>query len=578
MFSKKLILCLAVMAGLEVGWSEVTVFHLEEVFLGEVGDEAFPKVWSGASRLHWAGVKYHEVWFRTRAFIKPGDFFYIPSVDHEITLYVDREKCFSSGDPELFSSSFSPVLVDFKEVSGEKEILLRVRSRTYFLGIPRIPLLLGQKEAIIRVLVQRDVFLWFIVALIFFSALAELAVFFWLNRFFVSWLFGFAVTIAVYLSMRSLAKWWILGNYPFLYGYLELWSLFLIPFFVWRMVIALLRLDRPWHRWFSYTLFGFWVTSVMWSLFDFQVLVKILYPFEFFLLVFLPFLLGFMVYHGRKNRWALEVLPGFCVLGITAVLDVLREQGFLVSEHIYIAYGWVAVFVNFLVVATRQMIAVIQENRTMLKEIQGLNIEIVDTQREIVLRLSEIAEARSRETGNHVRRVSEYAALIARMCGLSEEEISLIRLTAPMHDIGKLAIPDAVLHKSGKLTSKEFELIKKHTLYGYEMLKKSSRPIFKAAAIIALEHHERMDGKGYPHGKKGEDIHLYARITAVADVFDSLSSDRCYKKAWPWDEVVAYMKANSGTQLDARLVEYLFSQEEKVKQIQKEYMDFFEGA
>ncbi len=571
------ILWLAMIVGLQVGWTQASVFRVEEVSLGVVREGSFPEVWMPSSRIHWVGVGYGEAWFRGRAFVSTGDVLYIPSVDHEITVYVDKERVFSFGEAGVFLSSFSPVLVDLSTWAGEREILFRIRSRTLFLGLPRLPLLIGQREAVIRTLVGRDVFLWFVVALIFFSALAELVVFFWLNRPFVGWLFGFALTIAVYLSMRSLAKWWVFGSYPLLYGYLELWSLFLIPFFVWRMVIALLGLKRSWYHWVSYGLLGFWGISFFWSLFDFGVLVTILYPFEVFLLVFLPFLLGLMVYQGKKNRWAWEVLPGFGVLGITAVLDVLREQGFLVSEHIYTAYGWVAIFVNFLVVATRQMIAMIRENRTMLSEIQNLNIEVLDTQREVVLRLSEIAEARSRETGNHVRRVSEYAALIARLYGLSDEEVDLIRLTAPMHDIGKLAIPDAILHKPGKLTPEEFELIKQHTLHGYEMLKKSSRPIFKAAAIIALEHHERIDGKGYPQGKKGEDIHLYARITAVADVFDSLSSDRCYKKAWPWDDVVAYMRENSGTQLDARLVGYLLSQEDEFKRIQKEYLDIFEG-
>ena len=129
---------------------------------------------------------------------------------------------------------------------------------------------------------------------------------------------------------------------------------------------------------------------------------------------------------------------------------------------------------------------------------------------------------RSKETGQHVKRVAEFSHLFAVKHGMSEDEAELLRLAAPMHDIGKIAIPDSILHKPGKLTPEEWTEMKAHTTLGYEILKHSERRLLKAAAIVANEHHEKWDGSGYPNGIKGEKIHVYGRITAMADVFDAL--------------------------------------------------------
>lgn len=572
----------AVVIVLQAGWAQVSSLQIEGVSVESVQEGRFPTTWQKPSRIHWVGISFREVWFRAKVKMSHTTVLYIPSVDHEITVYRNGEIIHSFGNRREFLSSFSPIIVLLgkhlpENTVVDEEILIQIRSETVFFGLPRLPILVGNISDILQLLVRKDIILWTMVAMILFSALASLATFYWYSKQFVGWLFGFAFVIAIYLATRSLAKWWIFGLHPRLYGFLELWSLFFIPFFVWQMVRGMLSLSKPWHKLLSSTLLCFGCITVIGSLFSFNFLALVLYPFEIFLMVFLPILLGIILYHGKTNPWAREVFAGFLVLGITALLDILREQGIIMSEHIFTAYGWVAVFVNFLVVETRKMRAMVRANNQMVEEIKNLNIEVLSTQKEIILRLSEIAEARSRETGNHVRRVSEYAAIIGEKCGLSQEEIELLKLAVPMHDLGKLAVPDAILHKPGKLTEEEFEFMKKHTIFGYDMLCKSSREIFKTAAIIALEHHERIDGKGYPHGKKGEEIHLYARITTVADVFDSLSSDRCYKKAWPWDEVVRYMKENSGSQFEPKLVEYLLSAEEEVRRIQHTYFDDFQG-
>jgi len=189
------------------------------------------------------------------------------------------------------------------------------------------------------------------------------------------------------------------------------------------------------------------------------------------------------------------------------------------------------------------------------QELKELNSEIEATQREIVFTMGAIAEERSQETGDHIKRVAEYSLILARLYGLSLEESLLIKNASPMHDIGKVGIPDAILNKPGKFTKEEFEIMKTHAEVGYRMLKHSNRSILKAAAILAYEHHERWDGKGYPRGLKGEEIHIYGRITAIADVFDALGSDRVYKKAWPLKKILALFEEERGKQFDPILTD-----------------------
>jgi len=192
------------------------------------------------------------------------------------------------------------------------------------------------------------------------------------------------------------------------------------------------------------------------------------------------------------------------------------------------------------------------------KEIESLNDEIIDTQKDVVFRLGAIAEARSKETGMHVKRVAEYSKLLALYSGLSEKESEIIKMASPMHDIGKVAIPDNILNKPGKFTDKEFEIMKTHAKIGYEMLNSSPKTILKAAAVIAHQHQEKYNGSGYPQGLSGEDIHIYGRITALADVFDALGSERVYKKAWKDEAIFNLFKEERGKHFDPKLIDIFF--------------------
>lgn len=220
-------------------------------------------------------------------------------------------------------------------------------------------------------------------------------------------------------------------------------------------------------------------------------------------------------------------------------------------------------------VTLRQKKELAKKNKRILKlQKQTLNI-----QKDMIHVLGEAIETRSGETGNHVKRVAKLSALLAKQRGLSHREVEMIEIISPMHDVGKISIPESILDKPGKLTDQEWEVMKLHTTAGYNLLKSGSGDITNLAAIIANEHHERWDGTGYPSGKVGEDIHLFARITAVADVFDALLSTRCYKEPWPLEMVVDLFERESGYQFDPQLTKLLLNHLPEYVAIRDSYPD-----
>jgi HD-GYP domain-containing protein (c-di-GMP phosphodiesterase class II)/ribonuclease BN (tRNA processing enzyme) len=204
--------------------------------------------------------------------------------------------------------------------------------------------------------------------------------------------------------------------------------------------------------------------------------------------------------------------------------------------------------------------------------------EIEETQKEVVFTMGSIGESRSKETGNHVRRVAEYSRLLALAYGMSVDEAELLKQASPMHDIGKIAIPDNILKKPGNFDENERYIMNTHAELGYHMIKNSQKPLLKAAAIVAYEHHEKWDGSGYPNKLCGENIHIYGRITALADVFDALGSDRVYKKAWSDERIFSLLREERGKHFDPKLIDLFFENIDAILNVRETFQDNYLGV
>jgi len=226
----------------------------------------------------------------------------------------------------------------------------------------------------------------------------------------------------------------------------------------------------------------------------------------------------------------------------------------------------------------RNMLKLREHQRELSQRAEWLQREVRKATEEILLRemetiycLSRATEIRDPETGGHILRISNYSQHIARNLGLSEEEQELILKISPMHDIGKVGIADSILLKPGSLTPEEFNIMTTHTTIGYNILKESRSKVLQEASMVALYHHERFDGSGYPLKLKGLEIPLYSRIVAVADVFDALTSVRPYKKAWPVEEALKYITDSAGTHFDTDCVKAFTTDWERVLAIKEAY-------
>jgi putative two-component system response regulator len=209
-----------------------------------------------------------------------------------------------------------------------------------------------------------------------------------------------------------------------------------------------------------------------------------------------------------------------------------------------------------------------------LEQIQYLNNELEITQKEMIVTLGTIMETRDDDTGKHVTRVAKYSKLLAELYGLDPKEVDLIYKAAPFHDAGKVAIPDHILNKPGKFTPDEWEIMKSHALRGYEIFKNAKKPILKMAAIIAREHHEYWNAKGYPYGLAQEQIHIAGRIVIIADVLDALTNKRVYKDAWSFEKSVAFIQEQSGEMFEPKIVELFLANIDKFKEIYESLKEF----
>ena len=221
----------------------------------------------------------------------------------------------------------------------------------------------------------------------------------------------------------------------------------------------------------------------------------------------------------------------------------------------------------------RQQVALDDRRRLLEHMVEDATREVRDREKETLLRLARAGEFRDGNTGFHLNRMARYSRLVAEAIGLSEDEIDAVELAAPLHDIGKIGIPDQILLKPGKLDEREWQVMRQHPVIGHDILKGSASKFVRMGALIALGHHERYDGSGYPNGLVGDHIPQCARIVAIADVYDGLTSVRPYKSAWPSEQAFDYIAAQAGRHFDSRLCGAFLEARKAVLSVQNEWGD-----
>ncbi|MEM9301774.1 MAG: DUF3369 domain-containing protein [Pseudomonadota bacterium] len=248
-----------------------------------------------------------------------------------------------------------------------------------------------------------------------------------------------------------------------------------------------------------------------------------------------------------------------CVLHFT---DTGEKESLLFIGQTYELSDW-----------EQQLVELFCTNVSIALENVRLNTELRDSQKEIVHILAEAIESRSLETGNHVRRVAKLAYMLGIHYGMSETEAGMLEMASPLHDLGKIGIPDAILNKPGRHDAEERRIMETHAEIGHTILCKSNRPIIRMGATLCRDHHENWDGSGYPRGLQGDQISLAGRIVAIADVFDALGSQRCYKDPWPPDEIRAFFIEQRGVKFEPKLVDILFQHWDGAMSLREQFPD-----
>jgi len=283
----------------------------------------------------------------------------------------------------------------------------------------------------------------------------------------------------------------------------------------------------------------------------------------------MPGIDGYEVCLRLKSNPLTENIPIVFVTSKDKEID--EAKGFAVGAADYVTKP-----VSPMIVTARVKTHIALSNQRMYlqEQVREKTREIHLTRCEIIKRLGKAVELNDLNTGNHIERVSRYGYIIGKEYGLDDDQADMLLTAAPMHDIGKIGICDNIINKHGKLTDTEYTEMKKHCAIGCEILGDSTEGIIEIARSIALEHHERYDGTGYPQGLVGEEISVYARIVAVADVFDALTTERSYKKAWDFNDAIEYIKKQSEKQFDPLIVTCFLNVIEEIKDIKETYADY----
>ncbi|EGA72364.1 putative two-component regulatory system response regulator [Vibrio sinaloensis DSM 21326] len=286
--------------------------------------------------------------------------------------------------------------------------------------------------------------------------------------------------------------------------------------------------------------------------------------------IMMPEMDGYEVCTKLKNNPFTADIP---IIFVTAKAEVVDEQkGFELGAVDYITKPVSPPIVKARV---KTHIELHDHNLALAIKVKQRTEQLEKSRLEVIQRLGRAAEYKDNETGMHVVRMSHYSKILAQQLDVSERWIELVFQASPMHDIGKIGIPDAVLRKPGKLDAEEWQVMQGHVKIGADIIADSDSLLLQMAQEIALYHHEKWDGSGYPHGLKGEEIPLSARIVAIADVFDALTSERPYKKAWPVEKAVAVLEQDAGSHFDPNLVPIFISQLDTILQIRDAFKDEF---
>jgi putative two-component system response regulator len=299
------------------------------------------------------------------------------------------------------------------------------------------------------------------------------------------------------------------------------------------------------------------------------------YPDLLILDLMMPLMDGFDVLTRLKDKRSEQYFPIIILSALTDKQSIIRALSFGADDYVTKPF-----FVEELKARVYNMLKLKERDEFLHTSIDFLESNLLEklgmlehTQLEIVIRLGRAAEFRDNETGKHVERIADYVNLIAKELRLDRDQTAMMRFASPMHDVGKIGIPDGVLLKPGKLTFEEFKIIQLHTIMGGKILAGTSLPLLELATEIAMSHHEHWNGNGYPFGIKGKNIPISGRVVAIADVFDALTSERVYKSAWPMERALDYIKDQREQQFDPDVVDAFFNVVSHIIDIKKSKAD-----
>ena len=336
----------------------------------------------------------------------------------------------------------------------------------------------------------------------------------------------------------------------------------MVILFVPTILHDILKLEAKWARYLLVTLLVF-MSGLLYAILSYHVIIMLAFP-----------VVVSCLYCDKKcviYAYFLSV-PMMVISHLIALqLKVVPDEP-LITLFGTIVYGVIPRAIELLAI-TVVCASVTNRMQKLVADLIEKNNELYEDQQTLLGSLAELIEAQSHETGRHVKRVSAYTEILCKALGMSEEETWKVSVASMMHDVGKIAVPKEILYKPARLSEEEFEEVKKHVDYGYDILHNSPGEIIQIAADIAQQHHERYDGVGYQHNLHGENINLFARCVAIADVFDALVSKRCYKEQWTPEDARKEIMDQSGKQFDPKLTALFDEHFDEFLEVMRKYPD-----